>query len=138
MFFSLCYLCDIRGFRVFRCLSTLQRQSIAIRLIPLKPQVLIQPVCRHTCRIGCQLYMMHIHLLCRLNHSRHQLLSVSKATALRADNPRFNISNGELQRVFDAKRSGSHNMIAFPDHIHVDICIFQGVVQKIRVTETCI
>ena len=55
---------------------------------------------------------MHIHLLCRLNHSCHQLLSVSTVTALRADNYRFYISNGKLQRVFDAQPSFSP--LSFP------------------------
>ena len=114
----------------FRCLLPLQKQFITICLIPLKPQLLIQPVCRQPCGIGCQLYMMHIHLLCRLNHSRHQLLSVSTATARRADNHRFNISNGELQRMFDAKRSGSHDVPFIPNHIHMNICIAQGIVQS--------
>ena len=116
---------------------TLQRQSITISLIPLKPQHLIQPVGCHPCGIGSQLYMMHIQLLCCLNHSRHQLLSVSTATALRVDNHRFNISNGKLQRMFDAKRSGSHNVPFIPNHIHVNISIIQGIVQKRLITETC-
>ena len=42
----------------------------------------------------------------------------------------------ENTSVFDAKRSGSHNVPFIPNHIHVNVDIIQGIVQKLLITET--
>lgn len=95
----------------------MQIHLIAVRLIALKAERLIEPVGRNAGRVGRQLDMMRLEALCRLNHRHHHLLSVSPSATFRADNNRLDIGNRELQRMLQAKRSARDDATAIPDHI---------------------
>lgn len=54
--------------------------------------------------------MMDIEALRGIDHGQHQLLAISSASAAGTYDHRFNIGNGELQRVLDAQRSGGDDV----------------------------
>ena len=69
--------------------------------------------------------MMDIEALGGIDHGHHQLLAVSPASAAGAYDHRFDIGNGELQRVLDAQRSGGDDVAIDTNHKHMDVGVAQ-------------
>lgn len=69
--------------------------------------------------------MMDLEALGGIDHGQHQLLSVSPASTAGAHDHRFDIGNGELQRVLDAQRSGGDDVAIDPNYKYMDVGVAQ-------------
>lgn len=67
--------------------------------------------------------MMDPHLPGRLYHGRHQRLPIPAATTLGANHHGFDVRDGKLQGMFDAKRRRRHDIPLVPDDEYVSVGI---------------